>query len=104
MKADARYRQRDIRTVFRTLTDDERSRFLLDVIGVGHVCGWLAMHALDSQRRQVADTAFAAMEAAIQCWREAVRGVAATAVERDQASRVPVDVRRLQMRRAGGNH
>ena len=31
------------------------------MIGVGNVCGWLAMHALDSQRRHVADAAFSAI-------------------------------------------
>jgi hypothetical protein len=60
LKADARYRQKDIRAVFRRLSDAERSRFLAEVIGVDDVIAWRT-GALDSQRRQIADAYFNAI-------------------------------------------
>ena len=60
LKADARYRQKDIRAVFRRLSEAERSRFLADVISVDDVIAW-RMSALNSQRRQIADAYFNAI-------------------------------------------
>ena len=60
MKADARYRRKEVGEAFRALKEAERSRFLAEVIGVDDVVAW-RMGALDSQRRQIADAYFNAI-------------------------------------------
>ena len=62
-RTDARVNRRDVRVVFRQLSDAERRRFLVEVIGLDDILAW-RMSALDSQRRMVADAYFDAVASA----------------------------------------
>jgi hypothetical protein len=80
---DARYRQKEIRAVFKALNETERSRFLAEVIGIDNVVAQFAT-MLDSERRQIADAAFNSIksktarhghERVVYAWLEETRGV-----------------------------
>ncbi len=55
--SNARIRQRDARAVLRTLTGDERRRFLAEANTLDDILAW-RMDTLDSHRRTVADAYF----------------------------------------------
>jgi hypothetical protein len=59
-RTDARINRRDVRVVYRQLSDAERGRFLVEVNTLDDLMAW-RMNALDSHRRAVADAYFDAL-------------------------------------------
>ena len=59
-RTDARVNRRDVRVVFRQLSDADRRRFLAEANTIDDVVAWGAS-ALDAQRREVADAYFDAL-------------------------------------------
>jgi hypothetical protein len=60
VESNARINKRDVRVVFRQLSDAERRRFLAEANTMDDILAW-RMSALDSQRRQIADAYFDAL-------------------------------------------
>ena len=60
IKSNARINNRDVRVVFRQLSDAERRRFLAEANTIDDILAW-RMNTLDAQRRTVADAYFDAL-------------------------------------------
>jgi hypothetical protein len=60
VESNARIDKRDVRVLYRRLSEAEQRRFLAEVIGIDDVVAWGAS-ALDSERRRGADALFNAL-------------------------------------------
>jgi hypothetical protein len=60
VESNARINKRDVRVVFKQLSDADRRGFLAEANTIDDILGW-RMGALDSQRRQIADAYFDAL-------------------------------------------